>query len=139
MKNVMTDPFSKIDWKNFYKNTQEFNPENFESYKGKYVVSVNDIKFSGYDNRRTLKISDVCDVENPKNGIYIKHHEKTGWTIIGKILQDWLIWVETFEAHHPEHGLIFGSFDNKVYADSKDCYENFVSSHKYVEWNADDI
>lgn len=134
------DPYSKINWKDLYKDSQNFNPDDFENDKDLYVVCVNDIKFANhYYNTRTLNVLCVQDEEMPENGLYIKHHEDTGWTIIGKCISDYYHWVDEFEAHHPIHGMIFGSFNKKVYAESKECFDNFVSSHHYEEWNMQDI
>lgn len=136
----MSDPYSKINWKDLYKSSQKYNSEDFENTKDLYVVNVNDIKFKNkLHNTRTLNVLCVQDSEIPKTGFYIKYHEHTSWTIIGNCIEDWFYWIDDFEAHHPTHGIIFGSFNKNVYAESKECFENFVSSHHYEEWDAGDI
>jgi hypothetical protein len=62
-----------------------------------------------------------------------------GWTIIGEIREDYFTWVNEFLAHHPIHGFVWGDFEDSVFADSKDGFDDFVKNHPPKEWDYGDI
>lgn len=62
-----------------------------------------------------------------------------GWTISGYVREDWYVWVNEFEAHHPVFGRVWGDFEHQVFADTQDGYEAFYASHTPEEWDYQDI
>ena len=62
-----------------------------------------------------------------------------GWTITGKIHNDYYTWVNEFEAKHPEYGKVWGDFESEVYATSEKAFEHFYANHKPEAWDYRDI
>lgn len=85
---------------------------------------------------RTLNWEEVSDVEVV--GIFEKTHP-SGWTIRGRISEDYYYWVNEFEAVHPLYGKVFGDFENVVYHDSEEGYEHFYNNHTPEHWDYQDI
>lgn len=65
-------------------------------------------------------------------------HE-SGWTITGKIHEDYYAWVNDFEAIHPVFGKVWGDFENEVFADSEAGFNHFYENHPPTEWDYGDI
>lgn len=65
-------------------------------------------------------------------------HE-SGWTISGKIHNDWFSWVNAFEAHHPTYGQVWGDFEKEVYVESEEAFEHFWKHHPPRSWDYGDI
>jgi len=65
-------------------------------------------------------------------------HE-SGWTISGRLYEDYFVWVNEFEATHPFFGRVWGDFEDVVYADSEEGYADFVKNHPPEEWDYWDI
>ena len=63
----------------------------------------------------------------------------SGWTIEGRIVEDWYEWVNDFKATHPEYGKVSGNFEGKVKATSKEAYEHFIENHPPQRWDYQDI
>lgn len=92
--------------------------------------------------RRTLCASEVNeafndDFEGPL-GLSTRTHAD-GWTITGEVVQDWICWVNAFEATHPVYGRVWGDFESEVFADSEEGYEAFFAQHTPEEWDPWDI
>ena len=68
----------------------------------------------------------------------IGKHEN-GWTITGKIHEDYYEWVNEFEAQHETFGKVWGDFENEVYADSLEAYNDFIKHFEPEAWDYDDI
>ena len=85
----------------------------------------------------TLNVSEVS-TEKVKNGTHSRIHE-SGWTISGKVNEDYYVWVNEFEASHKTYGRVWGDFEDKVYADSEEGFQHFYSHHTPEEWNYYDI
>lgn len=66
-------------------------------------------------------------------------HDDTGWTVEGKVHEDYYTWVNEFKASHPKFGLVWGDFEKSVMAYSKEGYEDFIKSHPPVSWDYGDI
>lgn len=62
-----------------------------------------------------------------------------GWTVSGKIHEDYYYWVNYFEAEHPTHGKVWGDFESEVYADSEEGFEHFYKNHTPEAWDYGDI
>lgn len=69
--------------------------------------------------------------------IYTKTHD-SGWTISGKISNDWYSWVEEFRATHEKFGTVVGFnytgidamiYDISVYATSEEGLRDFIKTH----------
>ena len=69
-------------------------------------------------------------------------HQRThasGWTIRGEVHEDWLGWVNSFEASHPKFGRVWGDFEETVTADSEEGYAHFYANHPPEAWDYLDI
>jgi hypothetical protein len=64
---------------------------------------------------------------------------ESGWQVDGVIGEDYYKWVNAFEATHSVYGKVWGDFEKKVSADSKEGYENFVKNHPPEIWDYHDI
>jgi len=64
---------------------------------------------------------------------------KSGWKIEGEIHEDYYEWVNEFKAEHPTYGKVYGDFEEKVYADTKEGYEHFLENHSPSSWDYWDI
>jgi hypothetical protein len=84
---------------------------------------------SDYDRR--IKLAEL-------NLVHTKTHED-GWTIRGKICEDWFIWVNKFKAFHPKYGRVQGNFEEIIYSDTQEGYDDFLKNHPPREWNSEDI
>lgn len=62
-----------------------------------------------------------------------------GWTIGGVICEDYYMWVNYFEASHPDYGLVRGNFEDEVQAESLEAFEHFTRHHAPYEWDYGDI
>lgn len=71
--------------------------------------------------------------------VEILGQNESGWNIDGVIHEDYYKWVKAFEATHPVYGKVWGDFEKKVSADSKEGYENFVKNHPPEMWDYYDI
>lgn len=87
---------------------------------------------------RTLPVSYVTNIKNPQTTKYCRTHD-SGWTIFGKVNEDYYSWVNEFIATHEEYGVVSGDFESQVYADSEEGYKHFVENHPVEEWDYDDI
>jgi len=65
-------------------------------------------------------------------------HE-SGWTIRGKVQEDYFRWVNEFEAVHPDLGRVWGDFEKKVHADTEAAFRHFYAHHPPREWDYHDI
>lgn len=63
----------------------------------------------------------------------------SGWIIFGEIKEDYYEWINYFEASHPIFGKVWGDFEDIVYADSEEAYEDFYKNHPPEEWDYWDI
>ncbi len=87
----------------------------------------------------TLSPEQVCSLKDPDvTGEYTKLHPD-GWTITGRIVEDWFYWVNDFEAHHPLFGEVRGNFEEEVFATSHECLKNFLMNHAPDVWDYMDI
>ncbi len=68
---------------------------------------------------------------------YLETHR--GWTITGVVKKDYYKWVNFFEATHAEFGEVYGNYDYKIFASSKEGYLNFCKHFPFHEWDYDDI
>lgn len=64
---------------------------------------------------------------------------KSGWTVKGEVQEDYISWVNEFEARHPKLGRVWGNFEGKVYATSEKAYKHFVGNHPPSNWDYADI
>ena len=84
----------------------------------------------------TLPAWEVC--ENPRPGIHERSHD-SGWVIKGKVVEDYYLWVNEFEAFHPQYGKVSGDFETEVVAESEAAFQHFWCNHKPEEWDYMDI
>ena len=62
-----------------------------------------------------------------------------GWTIKGTVSEDWVYWVNDFEATHPNFGWVRGNFEIGVRARSKRGFDHFLAHHAPDNWDYYDI
>lgn len=68
--------------------------------------------------------------EGDWGGGYYKRTHDDGWTIYGFIHNDWYSWVTNFGAEHEKYGRVWAhEIDDGIHADSKEAFDNFISSH----------
>lgn len=63
----------------------------------------------------------------------------SGWQVKARIQEDYFIWVNYFEAFHPDYGIVFGDFEKQVCASLGDALQHFLTHHPFEEWDYDDI
>jgi len=63
----------------------------------------------------------------------------SGWTIEGEVQEDYYEWVNDFQAVHPELGLVWGNYEEVVYATSQEAFDHFVEHHPSNDWDYWDI
>ncbi len=63
----------------------------------------------------------------------------SGWTIKGKIVEDYYYWVNDFEATHPVFGRVMGNFEEALQCDSEEGLQDFVRNHPPQVWDYHDI
>lgn len=63
----------------------------------------------------------------------------SGWFVRADIQEDWYKWVNYFEAFHPDYGLVFGDFEQGVFASCERTLEQFIADHPYEDWDYWDI
>ena len=95
------------------------------------------VDFNSEGGALTLAPSEVTD-SGHESGTHAKTHED-GWTITGKIHEDYYVWVNEFEAAHPIYGKVWGDFESEVHADSEEGFQHFHENHKPHAWDYDDI
>ena len=55
---------------------------------------------------------------------------KTGWDLLGKIeVSKRHHWVSDFEGRHPDHGWIFGNYETRVIAETREGLTHFLEHH----------
>lgn len=65
-------------------------------------------------------------------------NHKDGWTIVGKIHEDYFAWVNEFDAvKGDEH--IFGDFEKVVFCTSLEALDDFLENHNPTPWDYWDI
>lgn len=110
----------------------------------RFGVDFNFPATSGY-SALTLSPDSVCDNipsereigRNFKN-IYSRTHP-SGWTISGRLNADYHIWVNEFEATHPQYGRVWGDFEFEVKAESEEGFRNFYENYEPNAWDYGDI
>lgn len=96
--------------------------------------------FNSEGGALTLDITEVSDGEyTPSNNIKYSKTHKDGWTITGEIHEDYYEWVNDFEVVHPKFGKVWGNFEDKVFADSVEAFNDFFEKHKPMAWDYQDI
>lgn len=67
------------------------------------------------------------------------YHEDSGWTIDGRVWEDYYEWISAFEATHPVYGKIKGDFEIEVTAESQESLDHFLKHHPFDVWDYMDI
>ncbi len=81
---------------------------------------------------------DAVTVNGEEGGTHTRTHE-SGWTITGRVHEDYYVWVNEFRAHHPEYGEISGNFEAEVTAESEVAFAHFMEHHPPYAWDYMDI
>jgi hypothetical protein len=85
------------------------------------------------------------DISNKKKLEYYKQYSRThknGWTISGKIVEDWVSWVPFITASHKNYGIIYGDFSEEiiVVSDNPDkALFHFLDNNMPLVWSSWDI
>lgn len=95
------------------------------------------IDFNSSGGALTLNTEEVKDILL-WDKTYMKTH-KDGWTIIGTVYEDYYEWVNEFVAFHPIFGKVWGDFEDIIFADSNDGFEDFYKRHQPEAWDYGDI
>lgn len=93
--------------------------------------------FHSKDGALTLNVDEVSET-NPDSGTHTRTHAD-GWTITGKVHEDYYTWVNDFEAVHPTLGKVWGNFETEVFADSEEAFQDFYAKHAPCAWDYWDI
>jgi hypothetical protein len=62
-----------------------------------------------------------------------------GWTIDGKVHEDYYEWVNYFEATHLLHGRVWGDYEEELEADTKEALDDFMKEFPPENWDYGDI
>jgi hypothetical protein len=81
----------------------------------------------------TLNVGEVSD-KDVEGGHHTRTHDD-GWTISGKVWENYFTWVNDFEAHHPTLGRVWGNFEGEVHADSEEAFQDFYAKHPPYAWD----
>jgi hypothetical protein len=85
------------------------------------------------------------DISNKKKLEYDKQYSRThknGWTISGKIVEDWVSWVPFITAFHKSYGIIYGDFSEEIIivSDNPDkSLLHFLDNNMPLLWTGWDI
>ena len=101
------------------------------------ITKIYGVDFESEGGALTLSSSEVTD-DSSQSGTHEKIH-LDGWTIKGEIHEDYYVWVSDFEASHQVFGKVWGNFEDKVYADSEEGFNDFYNNHKPNAWDYGDI
>ena len=63
----------------------------------------------------------------------------SGWLVKAKVHEDYFEWVNYFEAFHEEYGIVYGDFEDEVYASNEEAFEHFTRHHEVCIWDYWDI
>lgn len=63
----------------------------------------------------------------------------SGWIVKAEIHEDYFEWVNYFEAFHEDYGIVWGDFEDEVYASSEEAFNHFVKNHEPSVWDYWDI
>lgn len=108
------------------------------------VVKQFGVHFHSGGGALTLAEDEVSGVDLPpgrvnySKGVYTRTHPD-GWTITGKVWDDYYTWVNEFEASHPTHGVVWGDFERVVFATSEEAFRHFWEHHEPSAWDYHDI
>lgn len=64
---------------------------------------------------------------------------KGGWKVEAYVHEDYIRWINYFEADHPKYGFVWGDFESYVYASSQEAYEDFIRHWSVERWDYWDI
>ena len=104
----------------------------------KYIKKFYNKDFFSEDGALTLPQFAVTDDTNIQCGICKKTH-KSGWTIEGELHEDYFVWINEFNAVHDKYGRVWGDFENTVYADNEEGYNDFYKNHTPHAWDYQEI
>lgn len=87
----------------------------------------------------TLNVSEVSDADpEPEGGVHTRTHAD-GWTITGRVHEDYFTWVNEFEATHRTLGRVAGDFEGEVRASSEEAFADFYEKHGPHAWDYAEI
>lgn len=86
----------------------------------------------------TLNPEEVCESGSGQCGMFTRTHAD-GWTITGKVVEDYYYWVNEFWAEHPTLGKVWGDYEHEVVADSEEAFNDFYAKHPPHAWDYGDI
>ena len=82
-------------------------------------------------------VEDTVKVEDYERE-YTRIH-KDGWTITGKLEEDWYVWVNDFEATKEDGSFVKGNFEYEIKASSVKALKDFLKNHIPDAWDYWDI
>jgi hypothetical protein len=87
----------------------------------------------------TLKPEEVSAAKHFDRTEFSTRTHDDGWTISGEIHEDYVLWVNDFEATHPVYGMVRGNFEEEVFATSARAFKHFYERHTPEIWDYHDI
>ena len=98
------------------------------------------VDFTSEGGALTLDAHEVtADVDMISIGEKQTRTHPDGWTISGVVSEAFYCWVSEFEATHPIYGRVAGNFEEEVYADSEEGFDNFMEHHAPKAWDYENI
>jgi hypothetical protein len=94
---------------------------------------------NGRYDAHTLAADEVCLPEDERYGVVLSRLHADGWLISGVVYEDYVTWVNDFEAVHEVYGRVWGNFEDKVFADNEAGYQHFFLHHTPESWDYGDI
>ena len=79
------------------------------------------------------------DIDRKDRYVTYSRTHPSGWTISGQLKMDWFVWVNDFDASHPQFGRVWGNFENLVNAASEEAFTDFYKNHPPNAWDYHDI
>jgi hypothetical protein len=107
-----------------------------------FIAPIYEKSFAHKPGARTLNPTEIAEekLQGDINKIgELKRTHADGWTIRGVPVEDYYVWVNDFEAVHPEHGWVCGNFEKVILASSEKAYKHFVAGHPCHKWDYQDI
>lgn len=111
----------------------------FFTMNKKPIIKKFGVDFHSEGGALTLPVEAVSVNQHVESGRHTRFHKGSGWTISGKVNEDYYTWVNEFEARHREHGRVWGNFEHEVFADSEAGFRHFMENHPPNAWDYWDI
>lgn len=108
---------------------------------GTITITMNGPKDSKYVSvpAYTLSPSEVCEEGGKDDDTIYSRTHSDGWTISGRIHEDYYYWVNEFSATKEDGSFVKGDFESEIHASSIEAVEDFIQHHTPSYWDYWDI